>query len=102
MADLCNIGTLSAFLLVCAGILVLRYRDPDRPRPFRTPFVPVVPILGILACLYLILGLPSTAWIRFAIWFAIGLALYVVYGYRHSRLRRQLAAEQKGEGPGTG
>jgi APA family basic amino acid/polyamine antiporter len=98
MADLCNIGTLSAFLLVCAGILVLRYRDPHRPRPFRTPFVPVVPILGILACLYLILGLPATAWIRFAIWFAIGLGLYLAYGLRHSRLRRETAA--KGEGGG--
>ncbi|NMC69609.1 MAG: amino acid permease [Myxococcales bacterium] len=87
MADLCNIGTLSAFLLVCAGVLVLRYRDPDRPRPFRTPFVPLVPILGILACLYLILGLPATAWLRFALWFAIGLAIYLAYGLRHSRLR---------------
>lgn len=89
MADLCNIGTLSAFLLVCAGVLVLRYRDPDRPRPFRTPFVPLVPILGMVACLYLILGLPSTAWIRFAVWFGIGLALYLSYGLRHSRLRRE-------------
>jgi len=87
MADLCNIGTLSAFLLVCAGVLLLRWRDPDRPRPFRTPFLPLVPILGILACLYLILGLPATAWLRFAVWFAVGLTVYFAYGWRHSRLR---------------
>ena len=86
MADLCNIGTLSAFVLVCAGVLVLRHRDPLRHRPFKTPWVPAVPVLGMLACLYLMLGLPTSAWIRFAVWLAIGLGLYYTYGFTHSRL----------------
>jgi APA family basic amino acid/polyamine antiporter len=84
--DLCNIGTLSAFLVVCAAVLVLRYRDPHRPRPFRTPWVPLVPVLGILACLYLMFGLPWKAWIRFGVWLALGIAFYFGYGYRRSRL----------------
>jgi basic amino acid/polyamine antiporter, APA family len=71
MADLCNIGTLSAFLIVCVGIVVLRRREPERPRPFRTPWVPLVPLLGIVACLWLSLGLPSTAWIRFGVWLIV-------------------------------
>ena len=87
MADLCNIGTLAAFLIVCVGVLVLRARQPERPRPFRCPWVPLVPLLGALACLYLMLGLPQTAWIRFAIWLLLGLACYAAYGLRHSRLR---------------
>ena len=91
MADLCNIGTLSAFILVCAGIIALHYRDPLRPRPFKTPLVPLVPILGIAACLYLMLGLPWTAWARFAVWLAIGLVVYALYGYPRSRLRKSLA-----------
>jgi APA family basic amino acid/polyamine antiporter len=86
MADLCNIGTLSAFILVCAGVLVMRYREPDRPRAFRAPFVPLFPILGIAACLYLILGLPHSAWARFGIWLAIGMVCFFSYGYRRSRL----------------
>ena len=86
MADLCNIGTLSAFLLVCVGILVLRVREPERPRAFRTPWVPVVPVLGVIACLWLLAGLPGLAWVRFAIWLAAGLVCYVLYGRRHSRL----------------
>jgi APA family basic amino acid/polyamine antiporter len=89
MADLCNIGTLSAFMLVCAGVLVTRRRDPHRERPFRTPWVPLVPILGILGCLYLILGLPPTAWIRFAAWLVIGLVLYFLYGWKRSAHARQ-------------
>jgi APA family basic amino acid/polyamine antiporter len=86
MADLCNIGTLSAFLLVCAGVIVLRARDPRRPRPFRTPWVPLLPALGILSCLYLMLGLPTSAWVRFAVWLLVGLVLYYAYGFAHSRL----------------
>jgi APA family basic amino acid/polyamine antiporter len=83
--ELTNIGTLFAFVLVCAGVLILRYRDPERPRPFRTPLVPYVPIAGILICLYLMKNLPLATWIRFGVWLAIGLALYFFYGYRHSR-----------------
>src|SRR5688500_8003655 len=86
--DLTNIGTLSAFAIVCIGVLVLRYRDPHRPRPFRVPFVWPVTIVGASACLYTMYGLPETAWRRFAWWLAAGIALYFVYGYRHSTLRR--------------
>jgi amino acid transporter len=86
--DLCNIGTLSAFLIVCAGVLVLRRREPGRPRGFTTPWLPWVPLLGILACLWLMLGLPWTAWIRFGVWLAAGIAFYALYGYRTSRLDR--------------
>jgi APA family basic amino acid/polyamine antiporter len=88
--ELTNIGTLFAFLIVAVGILVLRKIDPDRPRPFRTPFVPVVPILAILSCLWLMLGLPLITWIRFGIWLAIGLALYFLYGRRNSVLQREI------------
>jgi APA family basic amino acid/polyamine antiporter len=91
MADLCNIGTLSAFVIVCAGVLVLRRRDPTRERPFRTPWVPVVPALGALACLGLMLGLPSLAWIRFGVWLLIGAGVYLCYGYRRSRLSNPTA-----------
>jgi APA family basic amino acid/polyamine antiporter len=102
--ELTNIGTLFAFILVCVGIMVLRYRDPDRKRPFRTPFVPFVPLAGIAICLYLIVGfpwfrstpeglafvryggLPGDTWIRFGVWLALGLVVYFLYGYRKSRL----------------
>jgi APA family basic amino acid/polyamine antiporter len=87
VVDLTNIGTLFAFLLVSAGILVLRAKDPDRPRPFRTPFVPWVPLMSIGACLYLMLQLPLVTWIRFGIWLAVGLVVYFLYGYRRSKLR---------------
>jgi len=90
MAELCNIGTLSAFLIVCLGVLVLRRRDPHRPRPFRTPLVPLVPVLGILSCLYLMIGLPRAAWWRFAWWLLAGLIVYTAYGYRRSRVRREV------------
>jgi APA family basic amino acid/polyamine antiporter len=85
--DLTNIGTLFAFSLVCIGVLVLRIKEPDRPRPFRVPFVWPVALLGTAGCLFIMAGLPGQAWIRFLWWLAIGIALYVVYGYRHSRLR---------------
>ena len=87
MVDLTNIGTLFAFILVCTGVLILRRREPHRPRAFRTPFVPVIPILGILACIYLMCGLPTITWLRFGGWLIIGMAVYFLYGYRHSRLR---------------
>ncbi|HEY1306819.1 MAG TPA: amino acid permease [Vicinamibacterales bacterium] len=85
--DLTNIGTLSAFAIVCVGVLVLRYTDPDRPRPFRVPLVWPVSVLGALACLYTMYGLPRTAWERFGIWLAIGAVFYFSYGYRHSLMR---------------
>jgi len=87
--DLTNIGTLSAFAIVAIGVLALRYIDPDRPRPFRVPFVWPVAILGAAACLYTMKGLPTHAWERFGIWLAVGLLLYFVYGFQNSRLRQQ-------------
>jgi APA family basic amino acid/polyamine antiporter len=86
--DLTNIGTLFAFALVCIGVLVLRYTQPERPRPFRVPFVWPVCIGGAAACLFVMKGLPRQAWERFGIWLAIGLGLYFAYGYGHSVLRR--------------
>ncbi len=86
MVDLTNIGTLFAFILVCAGTIILRVREPDRPRAFRVPGGWLVPVLGILACLYLVYYLPPTSWMRFASWLNLGLALYAVYGADHSRL----------------
>ena len=87
--DLTNIGTLFAFTLVSVGVLVLRYKEPDRPRPFRVPFVWPVTILSAAGCLFIMKGLPHQAWERFGIWLAIGLALYFVYGYQNSRLRNR-------------
>ena len=84
--DLTNIGTLFAFALVCVGVLTLRVVEPERPRPFRVPLVWVVAPLGAAACLFIMVGLPYQAWERFAIWLALGLALYFAYGFRHSRL----------------
>jgi APA family basic amino acid/polyamine antiporter len=88
IVQLTNIGTLFAFVLVCAGIIILRKSDPDRPRAFKTPWVPVIPILGILSCIYLMLGLPWLTWARFGVWLIAGLVLYFFYGYKHSNLRR--------------
>ena len=86
VAELVNIGTLAAFLLVCTGVLVLRYTRPELLRPFRAPFSPVVPLLGIAACLYLMSHLPALTWWRFLAWLAIGLVVYFVYSRRHSAL----------------
>ncbi len=91
MVDLTNIGTLFAFVLVCVGILILRKREPDRPRAFRTPWVPLVPVCGILACIYLVLGLPLVTILRFVVWLAIGMVIYFLYGYRRSNLRKEAA-----------
>ncbi len=87
--ELTNIGTLFAFVLVCIGIMVLRAKDPGRRRAFRTPFVPFVPIAGIVVCIYLMSGLPVATWIRFGVWLLIGLVIYFAYGYRKSRLASQ-------------
>ena len=89
MVDLTNIGTLFAFVLVCIGILILRKRDPDRKRSFRVPFVPVIPILGVLSCFYLMLGLPWVTWLRFGLWLLVGLLIYFTFGRRRSRLASQ-------------
>jgi APA family basic amino acid/polyamine antiporter len=86
MVDLTNIGTLFAFALVCAGVLILRRREPDRPRAFRTPWVPFVPLAGIVSCLYLMLGLPWVTWVRFGAWLVLGLLVYFMYARKHSKL----------------
>ena len=77
----------AAFSVVCAGVLVLRVKEPDRPRPFRVPLVWVVAPLGVIACVFIMVGLPYQAWERFGLWLAIGVVFYAGYGYRHSRLR---------------
>jgi APA family basic amino acid/polyamine antiporter len=86
--DLTNIGTLFAFVLVCGGVLVLRVKDPNRPRPFKVPFVWVIAPGGMAACIFVMYGLPKQAWERFGMWLAIGLAIYFSYGYWRSRLRQ--------------
>jgi APA family basic amino acid/polyamine antiporter len=91
MANLCNIGTLFAFVLVCGGVIILRVKDPSRPRPFKVPFGILFPILGILFCLFLMLGLGWVTWLRFKLWLLAGLVIYVLYGHKHSRLRREPA-----------
>jgi basic amino acid/polyamine antiporter, APA family len=86
IVELTNIGTLFAFVLVCIGVIVLRYREPERPRAFRVPWVPLIPSLGIVSCVYLMAGLPWVTWIRFGGWLLIGLLLYFLYGLRRSGL----------------
>ena len=93
VGELVSIGTLFAFVIVCAGVLVMRKTRPDLPRPFRTPAVPLVPILGILSCLYLMFSLPGDTWIRLILWMAIGLGIYFGYGKKHSRLGRETSKE---------
>jgi basic amino acid/polyamine antiporter, APA family len=85
-ADLSNIGTLFAFMVVSAGVLVLRKKQPDRPRGFRVPLVPLLPWLSILSCLGLMMGLPLLTWLRFFGWMGVGLGIYFLFGYRRSRL----------------
>lgn len=85
-ADMTNIGTLFAFSLVCIAVLVLRRTRPNQPRPFRVPFMPWIPLLGMAACFGLMAFLPGLTWIRFAVWTVIGTAVYVGYGMKHSRL----------------
>jgi APA family basic amino acid/polyamine antiporter len=88
LGELVSIGTLLAFVIVCAGIIVLRYKSPNLARPFRTPFVPVVPILGILICGYMMTSLPFPTWERLIVWMIIGLAIYFFYSRSHSKLAR--------------
>ncbi len=88
LGELVSIGTLLAFVIVCAGILVLRYSQPELVRPFRTPFVPFVPVGGVLVCGWLMWNLPRDTWLRLIIWMAIGLVIYFLYGRNHSKLQQ--------------
>lgn len=86
LAELVNIGTLAAFVLVCLGVIVLRVRHPDLPRPFKTPWSPLFPILGMFSCGALMAFLPQQTWLRFIVWLVIGLIIYFTYSIRHSKL----------------
>lgn len=88
LADLISIGILLAFAVVCIGVLIMRKRRPDVPRPFRVPWAPVVCILGAVVCLGMCFALSNATWIRLVIWTIIGMGIYAAYGYRHSRLRQ--------------
>jgi APA family basic amino acid/polyamine antiporter len=92
LGQLVNIGTLLAFVLVCIGVMVLRKTRPDLDRPFRTPWVPFVPIMGVLCCLGLMATLPADTWIRLVVWLIIGFSIYFTYGRSHSVLQRELAS----------
>ena len=86
LAELVNIGTLLAFVIVCAAVLIMRRTHPEVHRPFRVPFSPVTPILGILCCLVLMFSLPAENWLRLFVWLVVGLIIYFTYGRKHSRL----------------
>ncbi|MER7205996.1 amino acid permease [Streptosporangium sp. NPDC000239] len=90
LAEATSIGTLFAFAIVNVGVLVLRYTRPDLPRSFRTPFFPLTPVLGVIFCVVVMLGLAGVTWLAFAIWMTVGLLAYFLYGYRHSRLSRSV------------
>jgi APA family basic amino acid/polyamine antiporter len=86
VGEMTSIGTLFAFILVCIGVWVMRNKMPELPRSFKTPFVPLVPILGIVTCLFMMVFLPMDTWIRLIVWMLIGLDIYLVYGVKHSVL----------------
>ena len=86
MGELISIGTLMAFAIVCAGIIILRRRMPEVHRPFRTPWVPLIPVLGVISCVILMVFLPISTWVRLAIWLALGFLIYFGYGRAHSKL----------------
>lgn len=97
LAELVNIGTLFAFVVVALSVIILRRTRPDLPRAFRTPLVPLVPILSVAASVWLMLNLPAETWLRFAVWMALGFVVYFVYGRSHSLLGRQGKQPQGGD-----
>ncbi len=96
LGQLVNIGTLLAFVLVCTGVLILRHKRPDLERPFRTPWVPFVPIMGIICCLGLMATLPKDTWLRLIVWLGIGFFIYFGYSRKHSVLQQQREAASRG------
>jgi APA family basic amino acid/polyamine antiporter len=95
LAEMTSIGTLFAFVIVCAAVLVMRRTNPSAKRPFRAPLYPLVPILGILTCLLLMFSLPAENWYRLVIWMGIGLVIYFTYSQRHSELRKRQEATDR-------
>jgi len=91
LGQLVSIGTLLAFIIVCAGVMILRKRRPDLSRPFKTPWMPFTPIMGILVSLALMLGLNALTWVRLVVWLAIGMVIYFTYGRKHSKVQQALA-----------
>ena len=94
IANIVNIGTLAAFTAVCASVIILRYTRPDMPRPFKTPFSPLVPLLGMLLCIYLMSSLPHVTWISFIIWSGIGLVIYFGYSRSNSIVNRSIVTTE--------
>ena len=97
LADLVSIGTLLAFAIVCAAVLIMRYVDPDAKRPFKTPFFPFVPIAGVLGCLLLMFSLPWENWLRLLVWLGLGMLIYFTYGFWKSKQRFKDKAAAGGE-----
>lgn len=91
LGKMTSVGTLLAFAIVCAGVLVLRWREPARERPFRAPGGPAVPLLGIATCLVLMLSLPWETWVRLGAWFAVGILIYMTYSHRRAAAARDAA-----------
>ena len=102
VGEMTSIGTLFAFVVVCAAVLVLRYQRPETHRPFRVPFGPLFPVLGILSCLWLMLSLPVITWVRFLVWLDIGIAIYWTYGRRNSPLVNPVELQTRSTAEGFG
>jgi APA family basic amino acid/polyamine antiporter len=86
VGEMTSIGTLFAFILVCIGVMIMRKTMPDAPRAFKTPLVPLIPILGVFTCLFMMVFLPLDTWIRLIVWMILGLDIYLAYGVKHSEL----------------
>jgi APA family basic amino acid/polyamine antiporter len=97
LEEMVNVGTLFAFLLVSAGVIILRRSRPDLPRGFRAPLVPLLPVASVCACLWLMVNLTVITWVRFVVWMAAGVVIYLGYGRRHSVLARRQAAQPSSE-----
>jgi APA family basic amino acid/polyamine antiporter len=98
LAEMTNIGTLLAFVIVCAAVLIMRKTNPDAERPFRVPLYPFVPVLGILTCLLLMFSLPAENWYRLIIWMAVGFVIYFSYGYKNSVMAAYIKRQEAASG----